>query len=107
MGFSFSDAFGQITDAASSTLNAIGEGVTAGVVGGIKEFGAQPEAYNQPATGDNGAGGTVAQQQSPTVGVDGVQAQGMAAGLPSWVLPVGIGSGVLLVVGVIVLAVRK
>jgi len=57
----------------------------------------QPAAQPPAAVGDNGKGGTVAQvpiQQAPVV-------------IPSWALPVGLGMGGLLVLGVLVSLVRR
>lgn len=95
------DQWKTIRDAGAETIESLGEGVTAGVVGAIK--GAQPESYNQPEVGENGMGRTVTQQQPGTV----QQSQAVAGGMPGWVVPVAVGGGVLLFMGVVVLMVRK
>jgi hypothetical protein len=96
-----SDGLDKLKDAAGEKLEAVGEGFFAGAVGALQ--GAQPEGYNQPATGQDGAGGTVYQAQP---GTTGTESAGAMAGMPSWVLPVGIGLGAALTVGVVVMAVR-
>ena len=96
----------QVRDAATETLEGIGEDVAGALVGAVSipPKTTTNNGKTQVDVGDNGTGGTVV-QPTPT-GVVG----GMTAGLPSWAVPVSLtvaGLTVATVVAGLVIGGRK